>query len=139
MKRLKNYQLIKNRSRDFQGEMVRKKVTKSTFSQLNDKRFYFPVGIVSMPFGYKTLKQINDFKKEKCQKIERFFWEDKEVLFKMEKKALKNTPRLYLYHQILLSSSKLFNINQKNGFTQPKKTLLKRNTKDIILSRECMK
>ena len=119
--------------------MVRKKVTKSTFSQLNDKRFYFPVGIVSMPFGYKTLKQIDDFKKEKCQKIERFFWEDKEVLFKMEKKALKNTPRLYLYHQIVLSSSKIFNINQKNGFTQPKKTLLKRNTKDIILSREWMK
>ena len=139
MKRLKNYQLIRNRSRDFQGEMVREKVTKSTFSQLNDKRFYFSDGIVSMPFGYKTLKQIDDSKKEKCQKIERFFWEDKEVLFKMEKKALKNTRRLYLYHQIVLSSSKIFNINQKNGFTQPKKTLLKRNTKDIILSREWMK
>ena len=56
----------------------------------------------------------------------------------MEKDALKNTPRLYLYRQILMSSTKIFNINQKNDFEQQKKTLLKRNTKDIILSREWM-
>ena len=103
MKRLKNYQLIKNRSRDFQGEMVRKKVTKSTFSQLNDKRFYFSDGIVSMPFGYKTLKQIDDFKKEKCQKIERFFWEDKEVLFKMEKESIeKYTKTLFVPSNLII-------------------------------------
>ena len=57
----------------------------------------------------------------------------------MEKKALKNTPRLYLYHQFLMSSPKIFNINQKNYFTQQKKTLLKWNTKDIILSGRLMK
>ena len=57
----------------------------------------------------------------------------------MEKKALKNTPRLYLYHQILMSSPKIFNINQKNDFKQQNRTLLKSNTKDIILSGEWMK
>ena len=29
------------------GEMVKKTVTKTKFSQLNDKRFYFPNGILS--------------------------------------------------------------------------------------------
>ena len=86
---------------------------KTKFSQLNDKRFYFPDGIVSLPFGHKNLKQIDDFKKEKCQKIEQYFWEEKEALLKMEKEALKNNRRLYLYHQIIMSSSKIFNITKK--------------------------
>ena len=54
----------------------------------------------------------------------------------MEKKALKNTPRLYLYHQILMSQPKIFNIKQKNNFKSQNKKLIRRNKKDIILSRE---
>ena len=45
----------------FQGEMVRKTVQKTKFSQLNDKRFYFPHGIVSLPYGQQNLKEIDDF------------------------------------------------------------------------------
>ena len=37
----------------FQGEMVKKTVFKTKFSQLNDKRFYFTDGIVSLHFGHK--------------------------------------------------------------------------------------
>ena len=122
-----------------QGEMVKKTVIKNKFSQLNDKRFYFPDGIVSLPFGHKNLKEIDDFKKQKGQKIEKYFWEEKEALFNMEIKVLKNPPRLYLYHQILTSPPKIFNINQKNDFEQQKRTLLKKTTKDIILSGEWMR
>ena len=56
----------------------------------------------------------------------------------MEKEVLKNNPKLYLYHQIIMSSPKIFNINQKNDFIQQDKTLLKQNTKGIILSGEWM-
>ena len=51
----------------------------------------------------------------------------KKVLFDMEKKALKNSLRLYLYHQILMSSPKAFSINpkKKNDFKQQNRTLLK--------------
>ena len=38
-----------------QGEMIKKTVVKTKFSQLNNKRFYFPDGIVSLPFGHKNL------------------------------------------------------------------------------------
>ena len=107
------------------GEMVKKTSIKSKFSQLNDKRFYFPEGVVSQPFGHPNLKEIDEFKKQKGQKIEKYFWEEKEYLFNLELKALKNHHRLYLYNQILMPFPKLFNIGQKNDFTQQKKTLLK--------------
>ena len=101
--------------------MVKKTVVKTKFSQLNDKRFYFPDGIVSLPFGHKNLKEIDEFKQEKGQKIEKHFYEEKKVLFDMEKKALKNSPRLYLYHQILMSSPKAFSINKKKKWFQTAK------------------
>ena len=61
------------------------------------------------------------------------------MLLDMEKQALKNNPRLYYYHQILMPQPKIFNINQKNDFKHQNRILLKRNTNDIVLSREWMK
>ena len=114
--------------------MVKKTSIKSKFSQLNEKRFYLLDRVVSLPFGYPNLKEIDEFKKEKGQKVEKYFWEEKEHLFNLELKALRNHPRLYLYNQISMSVPKLFNVSQKrNDFTKQKKTLLKRNKKDVIL------
>ena len=70
------------------GQNGQKAVIKSTFSQLNKKRFYFPDGIISLPFGHKNLQEIDNFKKEKGQKMDKHFWEEKEILFNMEKNAL---------------------------------------------------
>ena len=39
------------------GEMVRTTVRKRSFSQLNDKRFYFPDGVVSLPFHHPVLAE----------------------------------------------------------------------------------
>ena len=43
------------------GEMVKKTVTKSKFSRINDRRFYFPDAIVSRRFGHPNLNEIDDF------------------------------------------------------------------------------
>ena len=56
-----------------QGEMRKNTVQKTKFSQLNDKRFCFPNGIVSLPYGYQNLKEIDDFRKERRQKIVKYF------------------------------------------------------------------
>ena len=124
-----------SRFTDFQGEMVKKTVQKTEFSQLNDKGFYFHDGIMSLPYGHQNLKEIDDFKKEKGQKIEKYFWEKREKLLCMEKRALKNTPRLYLYHQILMSQPKIFDIKQKGNFESQNKKLIRRNTKDNSIRR----
>ena len=47
------------------GEMT---TYKKKFSQLNDKRFYFPNGIISLPFGHFLLDEVDNYKKKKRSK-----------------------------------------------------------------------
>ena len=56
--------------------MVKPTVTKNKFLQLNDKRFFFPNGVVSLPFHHRVLAEVDNFKK-KSQKIEKYFWKEK--------------------------------------------------------------
>ena len=56
------------------GEMTTHKIIKSKFSQLNDKHFYFPNAIVSLPFGHFALREIDEYKKSKGRRIEKYFW-----------------------------------------------------------------
>ena len=60
-----------------QGDMVKTTVTKTKFLQLNEKRFYFPNGILSLPYGHPSLEALDNFQKEQGQKIEKYFWEKK--------------------------------------------------------------
>ena len=46
-----------------QGKMVKTTVMKTKFLQLNDKRFYFLDGILSLPYGNIRLTKIDEFKK----------------------------------------------------------------------------
>ena len=54
-------------------------------------------------------------------------------------KNLKNAPRLYIYHQILTQSPKIVNLNQKNDFGSLNQSIIKKSTKDIVLSGKWMK
>ena len=54
-------------------EMTKHTLKNNTFSQLNDKRFYFLNGIISLPFGHIYLNGIDEYKKEKGQRIEKYF------------------------------------------------------------------
>ena len=49
------------KAREMRKETV---VKKNKFSQINDKRFYFPDGILSLPFHQPKLKELNEFKKK---------------------------------------------------------------------------
>ena len=56
-----------------QVDMVKTNISKTKFSQLNDKRFYFPGGVLSLPYGHVALTKIDEFKKQKGRKIEKYF------------------------------------------------------------------
>ena len=108
--------------------MVKGTVRKNKFSVLNDKRFYFPDGVVSSPFYHPVVAETDNFKQKRGKKSKNISGRKKE-LFKMEKKSLRNHPRLYLYHQILTSTPKNFNITKKkkkkkNDFTQQRKSFI---------------
>ena len=94
---MKNHLLNTKKSQDFLlfKERWSKIVVKTKFSQLIDNRFHFHDGIVSLPFRHKNLKQIDDFKRKKGQKIEKYFWKEKEILFNMEK-PIKKYPKTLL-------------------------------------------
>ena len=115
------------------GEMKKEMVIKNKLSQINNKRFYFPHGILSHPFYHPNLIKLNEFKEKMGQRIEKYFWNEKEKLLEIERKALKNNSRLYLYPQILTTAPKFFNISQKDNFKQEKIKLFKKNAKDIVL------
>ena len=87
------------------------------------------------------MKEISDFKTQKGQKIEKYFWEEKEKLLDMEKRALQNTPKLQIFDQILNLERKTVNSNIKSDFDflYQRKVTLKRNIKDFVLSGEWMK
>ena len=117
------------------GEMTTHKITKTKFSQLNDKRFYFPNAIVSLPFGHAVLKEIDDFKKNKGQRVEKYFWKEKEKLLKFENAALKKCERLNFLNNILLQVPKIVSLTVTK-FDRNTKFLYNRNLSvlDFILS-----
>ena len=57
--------------------MTTHKIVKTKFSQINDKRFYFLNGILSLLFGHLSLKEIDEYKKNKRQRMEKYFWTEK--------------------------------------------------------------
>ena len=76
------------------GEMTTYTIKKK-FSQLNDKRFYFPSGIISLPFGHKYLEEIDNYKNEKGQRIEKYFWKENTRLLELEDNCLKK--KVYIF------------------------------------------
>ena len=92
-------------------EMATHKIKKSKFSQLNDRRFYFPNAIVSLPFGHLALCQIDEYKKDKGQRIEKYFWTEKEKLLELEKSTLKNIPRINFLNNILKQIPKIVRVD----------------------------
>ena len=88
------------------GEMSIYSFKKNKFSQLNDKRFYFPNAIVSVPFGHFSLAEIDEYKKDKGQRIEKFFWTDKEKLLELEKKAIDKIPRIFFFKSYFRTNTK---------------------------------
>ena len=93
IKSLDNFDTFENPPADFKevskftvkaGEMRLKTVVKNRFSHINDGMFYFPDGILSLPFHHPNLKGFNEFKEKNGQKIEKYFWNEKEKLLEIE-------------------------------------------------------
>ena len=89
----KRFQIINDR-------MQMNTVNKIQFVQLNDKRFYFPNGIVSLPFGHFLF---NELRKERSQnrKIHLQVKERKWEFIKKENEILNKNERLSVFCLII--------------------------------------
>ena len=112
------------------GDMTTTQVKKKKFSQITDKRFYFPNAITSLPFGHSALKELEKYKKKKGQKIENYFLEKRQKLLDLEQKALTKCPRLEILNCILLQS---FKVVPKNDPTTYLYNRSDQNVVDFIL------
>ena len=67
-------------------------VNKVQFASLNDKRYYFSDGIVSLPFGHPSLNQVREYKKS-LPKIHTVILKERNMILHYENKAVNNNER----------------------------------------------
>ena len=79
--------------------MQMKSVSKVQFGKLNDKRFYFPNGIISLPYGHPYLKELRK-EKHKYWDVHKVIQTKKNDFLKKESKVLESIPRLNILKQI---------------------------------------
>ena len=68
-------------------------INKLQFASLNDKRYYFSDGIVSLPFAHSSLSELRDYKKS-LPKIHTIIKEEKDKLLQLENKIVNNNERI---------------------------------------------
>ena len=97
-----------NRFQTKNTEMRMQSIRKSQFSGLNDKRFYFYDGIVSMPFGHALLEKLRKEKKKETH-IHLHIKEKREEYLNAEAKAVRQCERLRVLRSILLQAPVIMN------------------------------
>ena len=107
--------------------MQMKSVIKVQFGQLNDKRFYFSNGLISLPFGHPYLEELRK-EKHKYRAIHKIIQEKKYDFLKEESKVLEKHPRLNVLKQIFSQSPMLYELNSTTKFI----TTGWKSTKELI-------
>ena len=101
--------LVQKRLQVKYKEMKMTSVDKVQFPSLNDKRYYFSGGIVSLSFDHPTLSSLQDLKKSYL-KIHTVIEKEKERLLKSENQIIAKNERLRVLRSIfpqLISYCKL--------------------------------
>ena len=98
-------------------------VNKVKFANLNDKRYYFSDGIVSLSYGHPLLKKVREYKKSLPDAIHVCIKKEKDKLL-LENKAVRGNERLRILHSIFLQPTTYYNLNSttrsavRNEYTQ---------------------
>ena len=90
--------------------MRMKTVEKIQFGQLNDKRFYFPNGIISLPYGHFQMEEIRKYRaKEKA--IHKSVKNKKMEFIKQENSIINKNKRLSVFYQIINRKPAIYTIS----------------------------
>ena len=110
--------------------MTMTSVNKVKFASLNDKRYYAPDGIVSLPFGHLLLNEVREYKKS-LPKIHSNEQEKDKILF-LEKMAYSKNERLRVLRSIYSQPITDCRLNKKN--TLKTKSVEQTKTRGYILN-----
>ena len=86
-------QIEQKRFQVINESMQMKSVSKVQLEPLNDKRFYFSNGIISLPYGYPYLKKLRK-EKNKYRDTHKVIQRKKDDFLKEGSKVIENIPRL---------------------------------------------
>ena len=99
--------------------MTMTSVNKVQFARLNDKRYYFSDGIVSLPFGHPTLNEVREYKKS-LPKIHTVIQKEKNEILKRENEAVNNNERLRILRSIFSQPITYYNLKTNKSFSANK-------------------
>ena len=89
--------------------MTMTSVNKVQFARLNDKRYYFSDGIVSLPFGHPSPNKVREYKKS-LRKIHTVIQKEKDEILKGESAVVNNNERLRILRSILSQPITYYNL-----------------------------
>ena len=124
--------MIQRRLQVKNTEMKITKVSKVKFGSLNDKRYYFSDGIVSLPFGHSLLLIVREIKKY-FPKIHTVIEKEKERLLRLENQVVAKNERLYILRSIYSQPITYYKLNGNIKINQ-KVSFDSSTTRDYILS-----
>ena len=107
-------------------------VNKVKFARLNDKRYYFSDGIVSLPFGHILLEKVRQYKKQ-LTKIHEQIDNEKDAILQLENKAVMQNERLRVLRCIFSQPLVYFDLHS-HQLTEVKRAFKFATTKDYILN-----
>ena len=95
--------------------MQMKSISKIQFGQLNDKRFYFSNGTLSLPHGHPLLEKVRK-QKHKYRDIHKIIQTKKDQFLKEETKFIENIPRLDILNQIFNQVPLVYELQSETNF-----------------------
>ena len=95
--------------------MQMKSISKIQFGQLNDKRFYFSNGTLSLPYGHPLLEKVRK-QKHKYRDIHKIIQTKKNQFLKEETQFIENIPRLDILNQIFNQESLVYELQSETNF-----------------------
>ena len=107
-------------------------VNKAKFARLNDKRYYFSEGIVSLPFGHILLEKVRQYKKQ-LTKIHNEIDNEKDAILQLENEAVMQNERLRILRCIFSQPLVYFDLHSHQP-TEVKRAFKFATTKDYILN-----
>ena len=108
-------------------------VNKVKFASLNDKRYYFSDGIVSLPFSHPSLNTVREYKKS-FSKIHTVIAKEKNEILKLESVAVNNNDRLRILKSISSQAISYFTFKTNQCFLDTTKKFDYTATRQYILN-----
>ena len=116
----KQEKVVQKRLQVKNTEMKMTSSSKVKFARLNDKRYYFSDGIVSLPFSHPSLNDLREYKKSIIE-IHKVLDDEKDKILNDENMVVNSNERLRILRSIFSQPIKYYTLKTHRHFISTKK------------------